>query len=73
MKSEKKYKHPKVALCRHCGGTGFLTRLDEREENEITEICPDCRGSGRVVVRAVIDLVIIHYIHEDKTKVSWKG
>ena len=72
MKSDKKYKHPKVALCRHCGGTCFLTRLDERGENEITETCPDCRGSGRVVVSTVIDVVILPYIPEDKTKVSWK-
>lgn len=66
MKTEKRYKHPKVALCR-------LTRLDEREENEITETCPDCLGSGRVVVSAVIDVTVIPYIPEDKTKVPWKG
>lgn len=73
MKTEKRYKHPKVALCRRCGGRGCLTRLDEREENEITETCPDCLGSGRVVVSAVIDVTVIPYIPEDKTKVSWKG
>lgn len=73
MKTEKRYKHPKVALCRRCGGMGFLVRLDEREENEYTDTCPDCRGSGRVMVSAVMEVTVSPYIPEDKTKVSWKG
>ena len=68
MKTEKKYKHPKVTLCRHCCGFGFLVKLDEREENEITETCPDCRGSGRVWVSAVMDVKVDAYTPGEKTK-----
>ena len=32
MTTKKKYKHPKVALCRYCGGRGYLISLDEREK-----------------------------------------
>lgn len=67
MKTEKRYKHPKVALCRRCGGKGFLIRLDEREENEYAETCPDCEGSGRVWVGAVMDITVEPYRGE-KTK-----
>lgn len=69
MKTEKRYKHPKVALCRRCGGLGFLTRLDGMEENEITETCPDCEGSGRVWVSAVMDVTVDPYKPGEKTKV----
>jgi DnaJ-class molecular chaperone len=69
MKTEKRYKHPKVALCRHCGGLGFLTKLDEREENEITETCPDCQGSGRVWGGAVMNITVDAYRPGERTKV----
>lgn len=69
MKTEKRYKHPKIALCRRCGGSGFLVKLDEREENEIIETCPDCEGSGRVVVSAVMEITISPYDPAAKTKV----
>lgn len=68
MKTEKRYKHPRVALCRRCGGKGFLIRLDEREENEFTETCPDCEGSGRVWVGAVMDITVAPYRPGEKTK-----
>lgn len=69
MTTEKKYKHPKVALCRYCGGRGYLVRLDEREENEIIKTCLDCQGSGRVVVSAVMEITIKPYDPAAKTKV----
>lgn len=72
MRTEKKYKHPKVALCHRCGGMGFLTRLDDRGENEVTRTCPDCEGSGRVVVSAVMEVTVDPYRPGEKTKVSWK-
>ena len=73
MMTEKKYKHPKVALCRRCGGQGFLIKLDEREENEFTLTCPDCEGSGRVWVSAVMEVTVDPYRPGEKTKASWKG
>ncbi|WP_455670467.1 molecular chaperone DnaJ [Phocaeicola faecalis] len=72
MTTEKKYKHPKVALCRYCGGRGYLVSLDEREENEIIKTCPDCQGSGRVVVSAVMEVTVAPYRPEEKTKIPWK-
>lgn len=65
MKTEKRYKHPKVALCRRCGGLGFLSHLDEFEEEEITEVCPDCEGSGRMTL-----LRKQRYIKEDSLNYS---
>lgn len=59
---EKHYKHPKICLCRQCGGAGFTTRLDEREENEVTELCPNCEGSGRVVVSGVTEATIQPFV-----------
>ena len=41
-------KHPKVALCRLCGGRG----------KSGDEICPQCEGSGRVTVSARMTLDI---------------
>lgn len=45
-------KKPKVALCRRCGGYGTVAGG--------REVCPQCGGSGRVVVSCsmVVDVVM---------------
>lgn len=58
MEKQRRYKHPKIALCRKCAGAGYITRLDEREQNEITRVCPQCLGSGRVIVSGVMEFEI---------------
>ncbi len=42
-------KGPKVSLCRECGGTGEVTtgKFIKRRE-----LCPQCEGSGRVIVES---------------------
>lgn len=62
IKTERRYKHPKICLCRRCSGAGFITKLDEWEENEIIETCPDCEGSGRVKVSAIREVTIEPYV-----------
>ncbi len=62
IKISRRYKHPKITLCTTCRGTGVLTRLDEFEKNEISETCPDCKGSGRVVVSGIIEFTVQPYI-----------
>ena len=48
-------KSPRVALCRHCGGTGFVVtgKLFRKRET-----CPQCLGSGRVTVSCKMTLDI---------------
>ena len=45
-------KSPKIALCRRCHGTGYLPAEAGREGRYL---CPQCEGSGRVTVSAVIE------------------
>lgn len=55
-------KSPKVALCRACRGTGVVQRTTElpsrifrkKKVNITEEACPQCGGSGRVIVSAKI-------------------
>ena len=52
----KKIKKPeKVALCRECHGTGKVSRLG------FSKVCPNCGGSGRVLVSCVMELDIRPY------------
>ena len=53
-------KPEKVALCRECHGTGTVTKLG------ISRKCPNCDGSGRVLVRCVMTLEIRPYKKESK-------
>lgn len=48
------YNHPKISLCRQCGGKGFLSEYDELNDVERTEVCPSCEGSGRIVESSVM-------------------
>ena len=63
----KRYKHPKVCLCKRCQGTGKLVTMDARQEKEKRTQCPSCQGSGRVVVSAVLDLTITPYDPQSRT------
>lgn len=62
-------KTPKVALCRACHGTGIIQRtveypsriLRRKKVGTIEEVCPQCGGSGRVIVSAKIELDIQPY------------
>ncbi len=51
-------KGPRVALCRECGGSGVVIsgRFIRKEE-----ICPQCEGSGRVIVSSKTTLDIRPY------------
>ena len=48
-------KPEKVALCRECHGTGKVTKLG------FSKKCPNCDGSGRVLVSCVMTLDIRPY------------
>jgi len=47
------HKEPKMALCRRCGGRGYLL--------ETEAVCPQCGGSGRVTVSGDMTLDIRPY------------
>lgn len=63
-------KTPKVALCRACHGTGVIQRTTElpsrifrkKKVNITEESCPQCGGSGRVIVSAKMDWIFNHII-----------
>lgn len=50
-------KSPKVAMCRKCGGTGRYRRI-ATDCTFTVEQCPQCEGSGRVMVscRMLLDI-----------------
>lgn len=48
-------KPQKIALCRNCAGTG------QAHQNQYTFPCPQCQGSGRVLVSGKITLEIEPY------------
>ena len=62
-------KTPKVALCRPCHATGVIQRTTElpsrifrkKKVNITEESCPQCGGSGRVIVSAKMELDIQPY------------
>ncbi len=49
-------KTPKIALCRRCRGAGKIV-----DELGRTTNCPQCNGSGRVTVSAVVEMDIRPY------------
>lgn len=58
-------KSPKIALCRKCRGTG--TWCHESEDGVVVvESCPQCEGSGRVTVSAVMEFDIRPYKRKDR-------
>lgn len=48
-------KGEKIALCRECHGTGKVTKLG------LSMKCPNCEGSGRVLVSCEMTLHIRPY------------
>lgn len=50
----------KVALCRHCHGTGKV--VTGKLFKKTLEVCPQCEGSGRVTVSCKMTLDIRPYI-----------
>lgn len=56
---------PKIALCRKCCGTGVLRQ--KREDGTFTvQQCPQCEGSGRVTVSAVMEYDIRPYKQKER-------
>ncbi len=53
-------KSPKIALCRKCHGTGYYRHIETDSSNSI-HICPQCEGSGRVLVSCKMRLDIRPY------------
>ncbi len=62
IKIAKRYKHPKITICRRCAGTGVYQHLDADEREEVSEVCPDCQGSGRLVVSGVSEFTVQPYV-----------
>ena len=58
-------KDPKIALCRKCHGIGLIQQK-EADGVIILERCPQCEGSGRVIVSAVIDYDIRPYKQKER-------
>lgn len=63
-------KEPKISLCRACHGTGTVEKTVYRKAEHfglrrrpeyVLEQCPQCEGSGRVLVSAEIDMNIEPY------------
>lgn len=50
----------KIALCRRCRGSG-LWRHESNDGVKYVERCPQCMGSGRVKVSAVMEFDIKPY------------
>lgn len=73
-------KSPKVALCRACRGTGVVQRTTElpsrifrkKKVNITEEACPQCGGSGRVIVSAKMELDIFNHIIQRRSK-RWQS
>lgn len=57
-------KPPKVALCRECHGTGFQKASIDGTLTRVR--CPQCEGSGRVLVSAVMELDIRPYKQKER-------
>lgn len=49
-------KEPHVSLCRMCSGRGHICSSGEQPV-----VCPQCEGSGRVIVSAVMEMDIRAY------------
>lgn len=55
-------KEDKVCLCKDCGGTGKIIKGVFRQAT----VCPQCEGSGRVLVKCDMTLDIRPYKEEEK-------
>ncbi len=53
-------KSPKIALCRKCHGTGYYRHI-ETDSSSSVRPCPQCEGSGRVLVSCKMHLDIRPY------------
>lgn len=62
---QKMMKAPKVALCRKCYGTGRW-RKEKQDGTYSIETCPQCEGSGRVTVSAVMEYDIRPYKQKEQ-------
>lgn len=58
-------KAPKVALCRKCRGTGIWRHADDGGVT-LAEPRPQCGGSGRVTVSAVVEYDIRPYKRKEQ-------
>ena len=57
MGVDKNYIHPEIYLCDKCNGKGTVIKhhkLDILHQDGTIEVCPDCEGSGRVVISTEI-------------------
>ncbi|QFQ11556.1 molecular chaperone DnaJ [Pseudoprevotella muciniphila] len=55
MKTRSITKPEKVALCRECHGRGTVSKLG------FSRLCPNCEGSGRVLVSCEMTLHVRPY------------
>nr|DAY06860.1 MAG TPA: antitermination protein [Caudoviricetes sp.] len=53
-------KSPKIALCRKCRGIGYYRHI-ETDCSSSVRPCPQCEGSGRVLVSCKMHLDIRPY------------
>lgn len=61
---QKTYIHKKICLCRNCQGTGIEITYREKDllkREPIRQRCPQCNGSGRVIVYGERTLKIVPY------------
>lgn len=54
-KIKNRYIHPHVVVCKRCMGNGAIKRYDELRRVVIVDTCPECNGSGRLVVSSTIE------------------
>lgn len=50
---QKTYIHKKICLCRKCSGTGIIITYETRDVRRLKpqrQKCPQCCGTGRVIV-----------------------
>lgn len=61
---QKTYIHKKISLCKKCSGTGievFYSKDDILQRHPLQRKCPQCNGSGRVIVSGERTLIIEPY------------
>ena len=50
-------KKPRIAICKMCGGTGMMVDYT----HDVSMTCPQCKGSGRVVVSCRMEVDVKPY------------
>ena len=58
------YYHEKICLCKKCKGTGietFYAKSDLLNRHPLQRKCPQCNGTGRVVVSGTRVLNVVPY------------